>query len=111
VVDGPEGLIPVSQALRFLEYSSRETGIYDLAVLAGRDMEIGSLGIFGCLIGRSRTLLEAIETSISAMPAFNSGARLRLAYEGDRVRLCHELVEGLDMSEQAGQYCSMVARS
>jgi len=44
------------------------------------------------------------------MPAFNSGGRYWLAHEGDRVRLCHEFVDGLDARHrQADQYCLMLA--
>jgi AraC-like DNA-binding protein len=111
VFDSPEGLIPVPQALRFLQDSVRETGIRDLVLIAGRDMEIEGLGIFGRLIRRARTLQEAVEVAVSAMPAFNSGARLRLDYEGNRARLSLRLVEGLEAFEQADRYCSMVALS
>jgi AraC-like DNA-binding protein len=110
VFDDPEGLISLCQAFRFLQGSARETGIHDLVLRAGRDMEIEALGVFGHLLRRSRTLHEAVETAISAMPAFNSGARFWLAYEGDRVRLCHQLVEGLAPPyAQVDQYCAMVA--
>jgi AraC-like DNA-binding protein len=112
VFDDPEGLIPLRLAFRFLQGSATETGIHDLVLLAGRDMEIEALGVFGHLLRRSRTLHEAVETAISAMPAFNSGARFWLAYEGERVRLCHQPVDDLAPHyAQVDQYCATVALS
>ena len=110
IPDDPEALISLCQAFRFMEEAARATGIENLGLLAGQGMQIDALGVFGRLIRRGRTLREAIETAIRTMPAFNSGGRYWLAHEGDRVRLCHEFVDGLDAGHrQADQYCLMLA--
>ncbi len=110
ILDDPEALISLGQALRFMEEAARATGIENLGLLAGQGMQIDALGVFGRAIRRSHTLREAIETAIRTMPAFNSGGRYWLAHEGGRVRLCHEFVDGLDVRHpQADQYCLMLA--
>lgn len=108
--DHPESLITLSQAFGFMDEAARAGGVENLGVLAGRRTEIDGLGVFGRLLRRSRTLLEAIETVIRTMPAFSSATRCALAYEGDRARLSVAFTEGSGAGHpQAGQYGVMLA--
>jgi AraC-like DNA-binding protein len=113
VFDHPEALISLSQVLSFMEESARATAIADVGLVCGREMRIDALGVFGRLIRRARTLREAIETAIETMPAFNSGSRYQLVYDGSRARLRHHRVDGCEPGEAGGrhlsQYCVMLA--
>jgi AraC-like DNA-binding protein len=105
----PEGLIPVSQVLRFMNESAQAGRLPNLGLLAGRDTPIGALGMFGRSIAHSRTLGEAIQTAIRAMPAFDSGGRYVLTRHGERARLSHGFVDGVGAGrEQAEQYWLML---
>src|SRR6266446_5569210 len=57
----PEMLIPTSNVARLLAEGTRTQGIENLGLLAGQEARIESLGIFGRLIRRSRTLGEALD--------------------------------------------------
>src|SRR5262245_54668811 len=72
--DRPETLIPTCQGARFIDESAKLPGFEDVPQLAGRWMRIETLGIFGRLVRRSRTVHDAIETTIRYMPAFDSGS-------------------------------------
>jgi AraC-like DNA-binding protein len=110
VFDYPEGLIPVSQALRLMEDAALARGLENLGALAGTQTSIDALGFFGRLIRSSSTLGAAIETLIRTAPRFDSGGRYWLARRGDRVHLCHAFSRDLGPAHrQADQYWLMIA--
>jgi len=88
-----ESLIPLPQAVRFIEGSARETGIGNLGSLAASHAAITMLGMFGHLVRRGVTLARAIETAIRAMPSFSSGLCCRLTIEGSRAEVRHEFID------------------
>src|SRR5262245_3097828 len=93
VFHSPEELIPLRQAVRFMEESARESGIQSLGTLAGRDSSVTALGVFGRLVRRQATLADAIATAARTMPAFSSGVRCRLTICGSRAELHPEFVD------------------
>lgn len=101
VLDLPDALVSLHQACRFMQASVRETGIENLGLLAGYHLRFDMLGTFGGVVGSARTLDEAIQTAMRAMPAFAAGGRCQLVDEGERVRLSHEFAHGLH-AEYAG---------
>jgi AraC-like DNA-binding protein len=100
-----ESLIPLRQAVHFLEGSARETGIGNLGSLAAGHAAIAMLGMFGHLVRQEVTLARALETAIRAMPAFSSGLSYRLTIEGSRAEVRHEFTDAYaGGSRQAREY-------
>jgi AraC-like DNA-binding protein len=90
-----EPLIPLRQAIRFLREAAAGEGRSDLALLAGQHATIESLGMYGQLIRRSRTLGDAIGTLVHLAQSFNSGERWWIERSRNTVRLCHRFTEPL----------------
>ena len=90
-----EALIPLGQACRFLREAAAGERIPNLGLLAGEHAAIESLGVYGRLIRRSRTLGEAIGTMVHLSSGFNSGEQWWLERSERDVRLCHQYTERL----------------
>jgi AraC-like DNA-binding protein len=106
----PETLVPMRQAVRFLEEAARTEGIPGLGFRAGRQASIAELGVFGRLVVRARTLGRALATAVAAGSAFDSGSRWWLERSGERVRLCHAFVRPFDGGHhEADQYSLALA--
>src|SRR5690242_16912384 len=60
-LSNPEMLIPTSTMARLLAEGAQKQGIENLGLLAGQRARIETLGTFGRLIRRSRTLGEALQ--------------------------------------------------
>jgi len=100
-----ESLMPLYQAIRFIELAARREGMEYLGLSAGLRASIESLGVFGRILRGATTLADALARLFAATAAFNSGGRWWLVPDGDRVRLCHHLVEPTDRAyRQADQY-------
>ncbi|HXJ37611.1 MAG TPA: AraC family transcriptional regulator ligand-binding domain-containing protein [Candidatus Eisenbacteria bacterium] len=100
-----ESLMPLHQAIRFIELAARREGMEYLGLSAGLRASIESLGTFGRILRGAATLEEGLARLFAVNAAFNSGERWWLVPDGDRVRLCHHLVEPIDRAyRQADQY-------
>ena len=105
ILHTPESLIPLRQAVRFIEGSARETGIENLGSLAASHASITMLGMFGHLVRRGATLARALETAIRAMPAFNSGLCYLLTMEESRAEVRPEFMDAYaEGSRQVHEY-------
>src|SRR5262245_44584406 len=81
----PEMLIPTWSTARLLAEGVRSQGIEDLGLRAGREARIESLGIFGRLIRRSRTLGEALQEVIMDHSTFSSTGQVWIRVRGEHV--------------------------
>src|SRR5262249_49186844 len=102
----PEALIPTSSAARLIAPAGRAQGIDNLGLLAGQDVPIDALGIYGALIRRSRTLGEALEESVRSHPAFSSNGRMWIASRGESVQLNQAFVVQFDIRDEGWQQAS-----
>ena len=91
LLDHPETLISVAQAVGFMEDAAAARDLWHLGLQAGGETTIDALGLFGRAVGRSATLQEALDTLVRLAPAFDSGGRWWTAREGERVWLYHRL--------------------
>jgi AraC-like DNA-binding protein len=105
MLEDGEALIPLEQALLFVEFCARQTGAADFGLQVGRHRRIADLGIFGLLVRQSLTLHEALATACAMLPGLNSGAVLTIEGSGDEVWLRHRFVlEGRPGNGQALLY-------
>ncbi len=108
----PEMLIPTSNVARLLAEGTRTQGIENLGLLAGQEARIESLGIFGRLIRRSRTLGEALEEVVSSHPMFSSNGRMWLSPRGEQVEFGQAFMNEFDKFDdgwqQANHYALML---
>jgi AraC-like DNA-binding protein len=112
VFDDPEALVAHAQVSRFMKETASATGIADVGLVTGREVRIEALGLFGCLVRRTRTVGQAIEAAIRWMPAFNSAVRWRLVHDRHRARLCHTSAgDAAEKTRQASQYALMMGLS
>ena len=110
VLERPESLIPLMQALRFMEDVALIRGLENVGARAGMTTPLDALGIFGRQVMRASTLQAAIGTLIRLAPAFDSGGRYWLTRDGDRTWLCHRFHDGLGARyRQADEYWLMIA--
>jgi AraC-like DNA-binding protein len=79
-----ELLIPLHLCGQFLARVARSEGMDDFGFRFG-EMPLEGLGGFGVLLAQSRTLREACESATRTRELFNSGARIWLSCEGERV--------------------------
>jgi AraC-like DNA-binding protein len=95
-LDKPEELVLFRQVLRFVNRAAAGEGIEHLGLLVGEKTEIADLGVMGRVFQRSVTLNSALATAIEVLTCFNSGERIWLAHDNDRVLICHALVFSAD---------------
>jgi AraC-like DNA-binding protein len=109
ILDEPEALIPTMTTARLLTHAARVEGIENIGLLSGQEASIETLGIFGRLIRRSRTVGEALETIVRYHPAFSSNGRMWLSADGDHVEVCNAIDNGFDDGwEQVSHYSLML---
>jgi AraC-like DNA-binding protein len=109
VLTDPETLIPASGAPRLLTEAARTQGIADIGVRAGAATSIETLGTFGRLIRRARTLDEAVRATVTYHSTFSSNGRMWLAHRGERVELCQAFGNHFDEDwQQASHYILML---
>jgi AraC-like DNA-binding protein len=100
-----ESLLPLPQAIRFLDLAARREGMEYFGLSAGLRASIESLGVFGRILRGAATLEDGLARLFAVRAAFNSGERWWLVPDGNRVRLCHRLVGPADRAyRQADQY-------
>jgi AraC-like DNA-binding protein len=111
-IGDPERLIPTSVLARLLAHAARAERLETLGILAGQAAGIETLGTYGRLIRRSRTLGDALDTSIRDHPTFSSNGRMWLVRRGDDVALCHAFTARYDREwEQTSHYVLMLMLS
>jgi AraC-like DNA-binding protein len=94
----PEHLIPTVSAPRLMADAARTLGITDIGIRAAEAAPIETLGTFGRLIRRSRTLGEAIAATIRHHPSYSSNGRMWLVDRGDEVEFCQAFVSRWDQN-------------
>lgn len=80
----PELLVPLHLGGVFAQTAARREGLEDLGFRASEASPLASMGAFGVLVSRARTLGEALEVWARARAIFNSGARIRLSLDRER---------------------------
>src|SRR5262249_23771355 len=88
----PEGLVPTVSAPRLMAEAVRTLGIIDIGIRAAEVAPIETLGTFGQLIRRSRTLGEAVDATIRHHPSYSSNGRMWVVDRGDDVEFCQAFV-------------------
>jgi AraC-like DNA-binding protein len=83
----PEMLIPLHLCGRFAAEVARSEGIDDFGFRFAAESPLEGLGSFGSLLAQATSLREACDLAVRTRELFNSGARIWLAHEGDRVWL------------------------
>lgn len=90
-IDAPERLVPLRPVLEFFDHAATAEGIPSYGLLVGARTEIDDLGALGRLILRSVTVGDALRTAAANMPLYNSGERIWLRREKERILICHSL--------------------
>ncbi len=108
VLQEPEVLLPLRQVLHFIEHAARAEGIEHFGLLVGQKTQIANLGALGRILCQSLTLHNAIHTLIYLAPRYNSGDRVWLDQQGDRVRLCRRFIDELEKSYPQAVHSSVL---
>jgi AraC-like DNA-binding protein len=109
VLADPETLIPTSGTPRLLTEAARMQGIADVGVRVGEATNIETLGTFGRLICRARTLEDAVRATVTHHPTFSSNGSVWLADRGEQVELCQAFNNHFDENwQQASHYALML---
>ncbi len=90
-IDAPESLVPLRPVLEFFDHAATAEGIQNFGLLVGARTEIDDLGALGRLILRSVTVGDALRTAAANIPLYNSGERIWLRQEKERILICHSL--------------------
>lgn len=102
LINDPEGPVPTAFVFRFLEIAARRSGIEDLGLRVGRNIDPFSLGAFGRAIASTGTVGRALMVSVAHRPAWHSGERVWMTRQRDLVELHHRFVMPTgEASEQA----------
>lgn len=107
-LNSAEALVPLDQALRFLEKCAMEDGIPDLGVQVGAETHLPDLGLFGQLILHSVTLRNAIQKIAQVTSYYNSAQRVWLEPWHGKVRLCHRFHPRLSGGRRYGEQFTMM---
>lgn len=89
IVERPEDLVPLRQALTFIERAAVGEGVENLGFLVGERTEITQLGAMGRVIKRSITLSNALTTVAGIINCYSSGDRIFVLFDDDPVLFCH----------------------
>ncbi|QIG49109.1 AraC family transcriptional regulator [Nordella sp. HKS 07] len=84
----PESLIPLNQALLFLDRIARSEGLKDLGVLVGRATHVPELGAFGRLVLQSLTLFDALTRISQIIHLYNSAQFIWVDSWNGKARVC-----------------------
>ena len=74
----------------------RETGIPNLGLRAAEENGVGSLGVFGGLLGNAPTLGAALERAVRHHPTITSNRPLSLRPRGDRIEFSMKVAARFD---------------
>ena len=92
----PEMLIPLHLCGRFAARVARSEGLDDFGFRFAAASPLEGLGSFGALLAQATTLREACDQAARTRDLFNSGARIWLAHEGDRVWVRQAMDPGIE---------------
>lgn len=95
--DQPEAVVPMHLACGFYGLAARSLGCEGLGAGIGRQTLSWSLGTYGAVLGRCRSVNEALRTAVALVRSFASGHRDWLEEETDRIWLCMGTVGGLGL--------------
>lgn len=84
----PESLVPLNQALLFIDGTARHEGLRDLGVLVGRNTHLPELGAFGRLVLQSLTLFDALTKVSQVIHLYNSAQVIRVDDWAGKARVC-----------------------
>jgi len=98
-----EALVPLDQALRFLEASAMADGIPDLGLQVGAETHLTNLGLFGLFVLHSPTLGAAVRKMTQVTSYYNSAQRIWIERWNDKVRLCQRFAMRLSGGRQYGE--------
>jgi AraC-like DNA-binding protein len=107
VLAHPNEFIPLRQLSRLMTEAIAGEGQADLGLVAGQQARIDELGTFGRLAAASRTLGEAVDSTVTLMPMFSSGERWLVEKTEDEVWLYHQFVDGLPGDEASSEHYTM----
>jgi AraC-like DNA-binding protein len=111
-IDDPERLIPTSVLARLLAHAARADRLETFGLLAGQAAGIETLGTYGRLVRRCRTLGDALDATVRNHPAFSSNGRMWLVRRGNEVLLCQAFTARYDREwQQASHYVLMLMLS
>lgn len=91
VVEFPENLMPLCQAMSFIDRAAHAEGIEHIGVLVGERSDVANLGTLGRITAQSPTLNSALTSLVANFHHYNSGARMGLLQDRSQFYLCHEL--------------------
>ncbi len=113
ILDDPQALMPLYQSFAFGEKARHSEGIELLGALVSQRTEIVDLGVFGSLILQSLTLHDLLNTLASKLVLHNSGARVWVTEEEDRVWLHHQFINPAKIENQQAQYfvCLLILKA
>jgi AraC-like DNA-binding protein len=104
-LENPETLIPLYSAFTFSELVARQEGIELFGVLAGQRVRVDDFGMFSKVACQSLTLYDFLNTiSVLLTAMHNSGARVWLDQQGDKVWLNHQYINHANVQNQQAQY-------
>lgn len=84
----PESLVPLNQALLFLDGIARSEGLRNLGVVVGRETHLPDLGAFGSLILQSLTLYDALTKISQIIHLYNSAQLIWADSWNGKARVC-----------------------
>jgi AraC-like DNA-binding protein len=89
VLENPESLLPLFQCLSFGEHLARKLKLADVGLVVGQRTRFDQLGALARIFRGAQTLHEALNRFIGAITLYNSGERMWLECDGERVLFCH----------------------
>lgn len=99
-----EALVPLYQSFAFAEQAARLEGIDHLGIVVAEQTPVFQMGTFGKLVCQSLTLYDLLHTIVHLLHTHNSGARVWLTQQGDRIWLNHQYLCAARTQNQQAQY-------
>ena len=92
IMEMPEALISLPNAIRFLDVAASTAGIPELGLLTGKEISISDLGVYGQILDRSVTVHDYLRLGIPLFSTHSNCEYFWLEDRGDSARLHHELM-------------------
>ncbi len=108
ILHEPETLIPLKQALHFIETAAATEGIDQFGLLAGQQTRIAHLGAFGRLLCHSLTLHDAIRAVIRLVRSYNTGDRIWIEHQEKHIWLCRRFTHTLEADHPQAVHGSLM---
>lgn len=104
----PESLVPLNQALLFIDGSARREGLRELGVLVGRATHIPELGAFGRLVLGSLTLFDALTKVSQIIHLYNSAQHIWMDNWNGKARVCTAYGPNVGPGRQHGEQYTLM---